>query len=164
MLAKAEYFSPPDEACCWPGRRGGEAGRGADAGGWGLPGRYATAVRAVAQKHREEAFGKRVHGWQGDARRERCCTAGKEMQDWQLGARLARRCTMGEALHDGQAPLRQGNRVYGRQGDARRATACTMGKRVPGYFCLGGALRGYILSITSIGTPRIRCSCLFVAE
>ena len=36
--------------------------------------------------------------------------------------------------------------------------------RVPGYFCLGGALRGYILSITSIGTPRIRCSCLFVAE
>ena len=38
------------------------------------------------------------------------------------------------------------------------------GKRVPGYFCLGGALRGYILSITSIGTPRIRCSCLFVAE
>ena len=29
MLAKPEYFSPPDEVCCWPGRRGGEAGRGA---------------------------------------------------------------------------------------------------------------------------------------
>ena len=38
------------------------------------------------------------------------------------------------------------------------------GKHVPGYVCLGGALRGYILSITSIGTPRILCSCLFVAE
>ena len=49
------------------------------------------AVRAVAQKRREEASGKRV-------------------QDWQPHARLARRCTMGEALHDGQAPPRQGNR------------------------------------------------------
>ena len=62
MLAKPEYSSPPDEVCCWPGRRGGEpignqllagvpwrranresvAGRGADADGWGLPGRDAT--------------------------------------------------------------------------------------------------------------------------
>ena len=25
MLAKPEYFSPPDEVCCWPGRRGGAA-------------------------------------------------------------------------------------------------------------------------------------------
>ena len=24
MLAKPEYFSPPDEVCCWPGRCGGE--------------------------------------------------------------------------------------------------------------------------------------------
>ena len=23
MLAKPEYFSPPDEVCCWPGRLGG---------------------------------------------------------------------------------------------------------------------------------------------
>ena len=74
------------------------------------------------------------------------------MQDWQPGARLARECTMGEALHDGQAPPRQGNRWH----IGLRAAA--------DYFCLGGALRGYILSITSIGTPRIRCSCLFVAE
>ena len=30
MLAKPEYFSPPDEVCCWPGRCGGAvAGRGA---------------------------------------------------------------------------------------------------------------------------------------
>ncbi|MDY5319421.1 MAG: hypothetical protein SPG81_04395 [Candidatus Egerieousia sp.] len=26
MLAKPEYFSPPDEACCWPGRHGEEDG------------------------------------------------------------------------------------------------------------------------------------------
>lgn len=84
------------------------------------------AVRAVAQKHREEASGKRV-------------------QDWQPRAR-------------------QGNRVHGWQRDARWERRCMAGKRVPGYFCLGGALRGYILSITSIGTPRILCSCLFVAE
>ena len=143
----------PWRNCCWPGRRCGEAGRGADADGWGLPGRDATgrahrcvmAVRALAQKHREEASGKRV-------------------QDWQPRARLARKYTMGEALHDGQAPPRQGNRVHGWQRDARWKRRCTVGKRVPGYFCLGGALRGYILSITSIGTPRIRCNCLFVAE
>ena len=29
MLAKPEYFSPPNEVCCWQGRRGGAAGRGA---------------------------------------------------------------------------------------------------------------------------------------
>ena len=26
MLARPEYFSPPDEVCCWPGRRGELAG------------------------------------------------------------------------------------------------------------------------------------------
>ena len=25
LLAKPEYFSPPDEVCCWPGRRSGAA-------------------------------------------------------------------------------------------------------------------------------------------
>ena len=35
------------------------------------------AVRAVAQKHREEASGKRVHDGQGDARWERRCTTDK---------------------------------------------------------------------------------------
>ena len=129
------------------------------------------AVRAVAQKHREEASGKRVQDWQPGARLETSCTAGKEMHEGRGVARLARRCTtgkemhegrgvvrqarkctMGEALHDGQAPPRQGSRWH-------------IGLRaVARYFCLGGALRGYILSITSIGTPRIRCNCLFVAE
>ena len=28
MLAKPEYYSPPDEVCCWRGRRGGAAGTG----------------------------------------------------------------------------------------------------------------------------------------
>ena len=54
--------------------------------------RCVMAVRAVAQKHREEASGKRV-------------------QDWQLGARLASGFTIGrrvelaldEQMHDGQA-------------------------------------------------------------
>ena len=35
------------------------------------------AVRAAAQRHREEAFGERVHGWQGNARWERRCTTDK---------------------------------------------------------------------------------------
>lgn len=129
-------------------------------------------VRAVAQKHREEASSKRVQDWQPGARLASGFTIGRrvelaldeQMHDGQASARLARRCTMGEALHDGQAPPRQGNRVHGWQRDARWKRRCSAGKRVPGYFCLGGALRGYILSITSMGTPRIRCSCLFVAE
>ena len=122
--------------------------------------RCVMAVRAVAQKHREEASGKRVQDRQAGARLASGFTIGRrvelpldeQMHDGQASARLARKCTMGEALYDGQAPPRQGNRWH-------------IGLRaVARYFCLGGALRGYILSITSIGTPRIRCSCLFVAE
>ena len=83
-------------------RRGGEAGRGAVAklllagalmrmAGVFLA-EVQLAVRAVAQKHREEASGKRV-------------------QDWQAGARLASGFTIGrrvefaldEQMHDGQA-------------------------------------------------------------
>ena len=43
MLAKPEYFSPPDEVCCWQGRRSGRdtAGRG-----------------AVAERHREDVAGR----------------------------------------------------------------------------------------------------------
>ena len=108
------------------------AGRGADAGGLGLPGRDAT-------------------GWGADA------------EGWGLPGRDA--TGRGAPLRNGRA--RRGAEASGRgfrQASARLATGCMAGKRVPGYFCLGGALRGYILSITSIGTPRIRCSCLFVAE
>ena len=96
---------------------------------------YAPWRRSIGKRllASECKIGKRVRGWQGDARWEMRCTAGKEM-------------------HDGQAPQRQGSRWH-------------IGLRaVARYFCLGGALRGYILSITSMGTPRIRCSCLFVAE
>ena len=96
---------------------------------------YAPWRRSIGKRllASECKIGKRVRGWQGDARWEMRCTAGKEM-------------------HDGQAPQRQGSRWH-------------IGLRaVARYFCLGGALRGFILSITSIGTPRIRCNCLFVAE
>ena len=44
MLAKTEYSSPPDEVCCWQGRRGDrDTGRG-----------------AVVESHREDVAG-RVH-------------------------------------------------------------------------------------------------------
>ena len=111
------------------------------------------AVRTAANgraRRSAEASGRGFR--QASARLATACTAGKEMHEGRGVVRRARRCTMGEALHDGQAPPRQGNRWH-------------IGPRaVARYFCLGGALRGYILSITSIGTPRIRCSCLFVAE
>ena len=87
--------------CCWPGRRGGEPiGKQLLAGAlMRMAGVFLAemqlAVRAVAQKHREEASGKRV-------------------QDWQAGARLASGFTIGrrvelaldEQMHDGQASAR----------------------------------------------------------
>ena len=90
------------------------AGLGADAGGRGLPGRDATgrahrcvmAVRAVAQKYREEASGKRV-------------------QDWQPRARLARRCTKGEVLYGGQGDARWERRCTTDKHRRARGTAGT---------------------------------------
>ena len=41
MLAKPEYFSPPDEVCCWPGRCGGAV----------------AGLGAVAENYRESAAG-----------------------------------------------------------------------------------------------------------
>ena len=66
MLAKPEYSSPPDEVCCWLGRRDrAVAGRGAatkshreDAGGGAATKSHREAVAgwgAVAESHREDA-------------------------------------------------------------------------------------------------------------
>ena len=53
MLAKPEYFSPPDEVCCWPRRCGGAvAGRGAVAESHR---ESAAGLGAVAESHRESA-------------------------------------------------------------------------------------------------------------
>ena len=56
MLAKLEYSSPPDEVCCWQGRRGGAAGRGAaaechreDVAGLGAAAELLTGWGAVAK-------------------------------------------------------------------------------------------------------------------
>ena len=49
MLAKLEYFSPPDEVCCWQGRRSGAAGRGAVA--------ELLAGSNAAECHREDVAG-----------------------------------------------------------------------------------------------------------
>ena len=52
MLAKPEYFSPPNEVCCWPGRCGGAAGRkchGEEDGG------------TVAESNREETASRKSH-------------------------------------------------------------------------------------------------------
>ena len=92
MLAKPEYFSPPDEVCCWPGRRVGEAGRGADAGGLGLPGRDATG-RA---RRGAEASGRGFR--QASARLATACTAGKEMHDGRGVARRTSTAAPGEPL------------------------------------------------------------------
>ena len=52
MLAKLEYFSPPDEVCCWQGHRSGVAGGGAAA-------KLQTSLGAAAESHREDAADRR---------------------------------------------------------------------------------------------------------
>ena len=117
MLAKPESFSPPDEICCWPGRRVGEAGRGADADGWGLPGRDATGrgapLRNGLARRCVEASGRGVR--QANARWATGCMAGKEMHEGRGVVRQARRCKIG-------------NRVHGWQGNARWERRCTTDK------------------------------------
>ena len=49
MLAKLEYSSPPDEVCCWQGRRSGAAGRGTVA--------ELLAGSNAAECHREDVAG-----------------------------------------------------------------------------------------------------------
>ena len=75
MLAKLEYSSPPDEVCCWQGRRSGAAGRGAvaellagsnaaechreDVAGLGDAAKLQTSLGAAAESHREDAADQR---------------------------------------------------------------------------------------------------------
>ena len=63
MLAKPEYFSPPDEVCCWPGRRGRAAdlpGRQCRLAGtwWRAIEKMLPARDAVVEIHREAAAGR----------------------------------------------------------------------------------------------------------
>ncbi len=68
LLAKPQYFSPPDEVCCWPGRRGGSPGKRRRLGGvvagreppaqrtacWGAVADRLVRGTAVAERHRED--------------------------------------------------------------------------------------------------------------
>ena len=72
MLAKPEYFSPPNEVCCWPGRCGGASAerqrRDEDAGG------------SVAESYREETASRESH-------REEYAGGGRRGED--AGVRVA---------------------------------------------------------------------------
>ena len=77
MLAKPEYFSPPDEVCCWLGRRDrAVAGRG-----------------AAAKSHREDAAGRNATGSSigkklpAAAENHREATASKSASIRQMGCR-----------------------------------------------------------------------------
>ena len=87
MLAKPEYFSPPDEVCCWPGRCGGVvAGLGAvaeshreSAAAWGA---VAKQLLAGNRRHRglpAEALKRSSMGKSLLLRRRRCGCIGKSL-------------------------------------------------------------------------------------
>ena len=60
MLAKLEYSSPPDEVCCWQGRRSGAAGqlgRSGKVAGGGAAAKLLTSRYAAAESHREDVAG-----------------------------------------------------------------------------------------------------------
>ena len=58
MLAKPEYFSPPDEVCCWQGRRSGTAGRKCHGGAAGRECHGEEDGGTVAESHREDVAGR----------------------------------------------------------------------------------------------------------
>ena len=95
MLAKPEYSSPPDEVCCWQGRRG----RAVDGRG------------AVAERHREDTAGRErrdrvVAGRGAVAERHREAVAGGGAVTELLLAGALRRSAIGKLLLAG-APWRR---------------------------------------------------------
>ena len=73
MLAKLEYSSPPDEVCCWQGRRSGAADRrcgGAFAG-----------LGAAVEHHREDiaGLGAAAESHREDAADQRCGRAADQL-------------------------------------------------------------------------------------
>ena len=97
MLAKPEYFSLPDEACCRPGRCGGEVGR-----------------YAAAESHREDVAGRGavaellVRAASGSSWRERRGRDGAKRQSVRKSLPLGeRRCGgIEEELAAGRATMR----------------------------------------------------------
>ena len=73
MLAKPEYSSPPDEVCCWQGRRGGAAAGRAELESWlswkaGLAGKQAGPESGLGRKAGWAGSGSwlgRKAGWAG---------------------------------------------------------------------------------------------------
>ena len=101
LLAKLEYSSPPDEVCCWQGRRSGAADRrcgGAFAGlgaaaelltGWGAVAKLlAGALRQSRRRRRGMAVARARHSRLARERRGRL--AGNAAADWQGNARNAK--------------------------------------------------------------------------
>ena len=103
MLAKPEYFSLPDEVCCWPGRRGGAAGQGQcgkePSGRCCWPGRCSGAAGTGSQR-KQLAGALRRDGAKRKSVRKSCRSAGDAAAaSWKslpLGER--RRCGKGKVL------------------------------------------------------------------
>ena len=123
MLAKPEYFSPPDEVCCWQGRRGGAAGRGAVA--------ELLAGSNAAECHREDAADRRC-GRAADrlGRSGKVAGRGAAMAKMLLAGALRRRGWLGTPWQSrerrrGMAVAReyqwQGNATADWHGNARNA-------------------------------------------
>ena len=75
MLAKPEYFSPPDEVCCWQGvpcQRCCWQGRCSGTAGWECHGEEDGGT--VAKSHREDAAGR------SSLHRRQSCTIGKQLR------------------------------------------------------------------------------------
>ena len=82
------------------------------------------AVRAVAQKHREEASGKRMQDGQPGAWLARKCTKGEVLYGRQGDARLATGCTAGKEMHDGRGVARRTSTAAPGEPLAHRTAGC----------------------------------------
>ena len=114
MLAKPEYFSPPDEVCCWPGRCGGAvASRGIAV----ELHREATASgSADAKGYREAAAGREAFPGREGTRHQREAAAGREAFPSREGARQ----------HREETPSREEAKMS--MGSEQRASAWQLGE------------------------------------
>ena len=154
MLAKPQYFSPPNEVCCWRGavktgqaprwscwpgqglarRRGGAAGQGQCWPGQVLA-RAGAGQGAAAERHLEDdgrgAVAKRLAGRRGEAPSGSNC--GRKCQCGSIGKRLLARPmwkSKAASAEEQRRPVRPADGKYFRA-DCQRADGKRLVRRLP---------------------------------
>ena len=120
MLAKLEYSSPPDEVCCWQGRRSGAADRrcGGAFAGLGAAAELLTSWGAVAKLLAGAPWRR---GRQGTPQWQRCCWQGRHGRVGGAGEEWQWQGNATADWHGNATADWHGNATADWQGNARNA-------------------------------------------